>query len=315
MFLPLFPAYYYLKTKSVKTTFAMVIVLGIFPLVWVAASYFHSGNLLSGYLSDAERGAAAVGQEAVSWPMSAVVIARMAVKNLGFVFAIAIGGLVWQVWRLAARKTSAEQTLYTLMILLFWSFTFYFTAQRGWSLWNRYLLFGIVTLLPFISLQFVRYFGSRPNSESFVALFVAASIAIATYWDLPSVHLRPSQPTEIKNMAQWLARSPYSRDAVLLTKMDWQSTYLPLYFPELASCRSARFRIVSFWSEDQELAKFVASKRPALLITRDGDARFQSRIESLLGAKMQTSDLVHRESRINAYDIRSYVDGWKNSAQ
>jgi hypothetical protein len=263
--------------------------------------------LLSGYFSDAVRGAAAVGQKPVSMPMSVVVIATMAMKNLGIVFPLAMGALLWQLLRLARRRISAEQTLYTLMVLLSWAFIFYFTSQRGWSLWNRYLLFGMVTLLPFISLPFAPYFRSRPHFAGIIALLSAASIGIATYWALPSVHLRPWQPTEIKNMAQWLANSPYRRDAVLMTRMGWQSTYLPLYFPELASCSSRRFGIVSYWAEDRELAFFVQANRPALLITRGGDEGFQSRVESLLEARMEANDLVYTGNGMKVYDIRQYL--------
>jgi hypothetical protein len=306
MFVPLFPAYYFLKTRNVKTTLAIIFVLGIFPLAWLTASYAHSGDSLSGYLFDAERGAAAVDEKAVGFLMGVAVLVHMMARNLGVILAIGIVGLVWQVARLASGKTSAEQSLYLAMVLLFWAFTVYFTSQRGWSLWNRYLLFGLVTMLPFIVLPFAGSMKRHAHLPILVVLLSVGSIGIATAWGLPSVHLRPAQPNEIKTLASWLTASPYRDDAVLLTRMGWHSTYLPLYAPALASCPSARFKVVSFWAEDPEVARFVKSERPALLITQDGDESFQARVENLFGAKLRTEDLVYRLNTTRVYDIRSY---------
>jgi hypothetical protein len=97
------------------------------------------------------------------------------------------------------------------------------------------------------------------------------------------------------NLMTWLKQSPYRQDPLLVTDMGWKATYIPLYFPE------ARMQMVSPWVEDDEVHDFLKEEPPSLLITQEGEAQMQARIEDLIGKPIAAHSLVHQEGAIKVY--------------
>jgi hypothetical protein len=53
--------------------------------------------------------------------------------------------------------------------------------------------------------------------------------------------------------------------------------------------------------EDHEVYNFVKDHPPSLLITREGEAELQRRIEHIIGKPIAAHSLVHREGAIKVY--------------
>ena len=80
------------------------------------------------------------------------------------------------------------------------------------------------------------------------------------------------KPIEIKRIASWLRNSPYRDDSVLMTKRGWQSSYLPLYFPEIGSFRERYFIIGSILVSSAMLEDYLKNYHGTLLlISHDRD--------------------------------------------
>jgi hypothetical protein len=126
------------------------------------------------------------------------------------------------------------------------------------------------------------------------------SMLITNLTGSPHTYLTREKPLEIKKVAAWLKSSEYREDPVLLTKMSWQSSYLPLYFPEIGS----RDFFVSSDTEESSLRDFLQNEKPSILITSEEDKEYQLHIERFLGERIGRDDLVHTEGNIKVYDIR-----------
>ena len=103
---------------------------------------------------------------------------------------------------------------------------------------------------------------------------------------------------------RWLPTSPYRKDAVLLTKLNWQSTYFPLYAPYMLE----RYYIVSVWSDDASMRKFIEEAKPTLLITWIGDGEDRARIVHVLGRSLRLKKPVFVSTGyIEVYDVSSLI--------
>lgn len=301
LLMPLFPFYYFWKTRNVPTATLMALALLIFPTAWMVGNYFYEGDFLPAFSSNTKSGPEAVGAQAVDLLAAAKIIRWKSVHHLGWIlFVAALWGAILQLAQALRRKTDPERALYIFTGCVFWMFMLYFAMSRGESLWDRYLLFGLVMALPFALLPFVRYVN---RNNRLLALIICLGVVSAGVSELsyrrPEVYVTPWEPVEIKRIAAWLKESPYREDPILLSKMGWKSTYLPLYFPQASS----RFLVVSFWTEDSRLQDFLKNRQPSLLITRDGDDEFQSRIEALLGKRIRLDRPLHTEDTIKIYVI------------
>jgi hypothetical protein len=83
-----------------------------------------------------------------------------------------------------------------------------------------------------------------------IVCVILVAVGISTFPRQRPLYVTLQRPTEIKNLVTWLKESPYRDDAVLVTQMDWKSTYIPLYFPDL------QMLIVSPWGEMTRLMTF-----------------------------------------------------------
>jgi 4-amino-4-deoxy-L-arabinose transferase-like glycosyltransferase len=301
LIVPLFPIYFFLKTRRPLFTIIMILLLLVFPTFWSIGNHLYYGDFLQG-LSEGVRGSEAVGQKSVNLINASKIIAKKSLAHLGIILFISLViGVILQLYQIVKGKSNIEKLFYISVVFINWSVIFYFAIKRGLSLYDRYLLFSFVMSLPLVILPTTTYF--RNNFKRLFIYIVAAIICIGIsirYYD-PQIYITYRQPTEIKNLVDWLRRSPYDDEPILSTKMGWNSTYLPQYYPEVAS----RYLIVSFWASDSQLQKFLNTQNQFLLITCDSDQDLQVRIENFLKKNINANELIHTEGSIKVYRIKT----------
>jgi hypothetical protein len=84
----------------------------------------------------------------------------------------------------------------------------------------------------------------------------------------------PSHSHASEEIAGYI-REQYGRVPVIMTEMEWESTYIPLYFPGIAD----KYTIISYFLNDSQLKEYLELTRPQVLITKDGDEEQLARLE------------------------------------
>ena len=123
--------------------------------------------------------------------------------------------------------------------------------------------------------------------------------------DYPLNDLASKRPLAVEKLAEWLQHSPYKGRSVLMTKIEGQSTYLPLYYPAIGPHDIGHFiyyRHVGM--SNQRLQKYLNNQHPSLLITCENDQALVSQIEHIQGKPFGLSRPIHIEGHIEVYDIR-----------
>jgi hypothetical protein len=319
LLIPLLPIYHYWKIRKVWTGILIAIVLGIFPGFWMMSNYLHGGIFLPIIPGATTLAVAGAGAHETDLAGAIWNIGSISISHIGWILVILIlWGVILQCVQAVRGRVTAERVLYLSIVCIFWIFILCLAIARGSALWHRYLLFGFVMALPFAAMPLVHH---SVNYRRWLGAYIIIAIfsIMFTYFlgvkDIirhPIDYVTHRQPSEIKRLAEWLRTSSYRSDHILLTRMTWESTYLPLYFPEMcSSCKYAvapwAFNFISFWTADSSLDDFLKVQRPAVLVTRDYDHDLQSRIETILGKKINENSMVHTEDGIKVYDIRSLL--------
>jgi dolichyl-phosphate-mannose-protein mannosyltransferase len=299
--IPLVLAYLYWRSRKASTIIVSAVILFIFPIGWSVGSYLNFGNAFYGILQGIqplEVGAA------VSVPTAIANVARQGISHLGWLLSVAVlWGLIGELARSMRGAVNAERTAYAILVSAVWLLIVGSARSVGPALYDRYLLTGYVLALPFATLPYVRHWGYYRHCIVIGVLFSLGSVAGAYVAHRPTVWVTGTQPAEIVELAHWLPRTLYRNDAVLLTKMNWKSTYLPLYLPQL----SGRFFIVSVWVDDEALRRFIDEREPALLITQEEDAPYRVRIERVLGHAIPAESRVYVAEQVEVYDLSNLV--------
>jgi len=296
--IPLVLVYLYGRSRAVPATAIAGATLMAFPIFWLAESYRDFGDPLFGFIQASIR--PLEGGAAVSSATAIANLARLARSHLGWLLSIgAIAGLAGEISRSIRGQMSSERTAYAVLVSIIWALIFVAARSRGPALYDRNLLFGFVLALPVATLPYLRVCDSYRHGILVAVLAGICSMAIAYVANRPRVFVTGRKPTEIVELARWLATTPYRNDAVLETKMDWDSTYLPLYAPQL----SGRFLIVSLWVDDDALRRFIRDLQPSLLLTREEDAAYRHRVEHVLGHTISAQRRIYREEHAEVYDL------------
>src|SRR5215470_10203225 len=244
LLIPAFPIYYFLRTRKTSTAGLMLLILLLFPVGWMLENYVHGGKLLIGF-SAVKKGAEIMGADAIDLFSAIKMLGSMSVLHLGKVLIIAIvGGMIWQLVSPARRDINPEHVFYISVICLFWMGMVYLAMTISTTLWNRFLLFEFVMPLPFAFLPFTQELRINYRWLGLIMCVVLLAAGVAAFPRQRPLWVTVQRPTEIENLVAWLKKSPYRDDAVLVTQMDWKSTYIPLYFPDL------QMLIVSPWVGD-----------------------------------------------------------------
>lgn len=292
---PLALGYLFWRTRNLRMTIGVALALSLFPAIWMIASYQAAGNPLHGLDVSVHSNAEIVG---VKFRTARWIAYIRVTAILGRVLLIAaVAALLRELWRLMRRRISVDQAGYALFVAALWTMIIAMAPVRGWSLGSRLLLLGCTLLLPFAVMLLVEIFGrSRYGLAAVVLIIVVSYVMVYRGMQKPSV--TREMPTDIIAVARWLQSSPYRNDAVLLTKMKWQSTYLGLYDPGV----SGHWLIVSEWAADAQVRRF-AQQKPALMITREEDGDYRARAERLLGLAITPDRRVYRAGPIEVFDI------------
>jgi hypothetical protein len=295
--MPLFPIYYFLKTRKLLPTLAMTATLLAFPIIWSFGNYVHLGSPFAGFSAAVDL------TETTARGLSVV----EAVRRIGVIAAVQFGwvivaavvvGVMLQIWQ-SARRLLSDETFYLAVFTIYWLAMFRFMMVRGEALWVRYLLLGLVLSLPFAAITFVRLAGRRRYA---LAVMLAVSIAVfgVSAWRYRAVrYVTREQPAQVTALSIWLNRSPYHDKTIVLTKMEWQSTYLYFSSPQTFS----RSIIFSSFTGEAGFREWIESQRPTLLITTEDDAGYQPRLERALGVRISDRQIVYEDPHFTAYDL------------
>jgi hypothetical protein len=242
------------------------------------------------------------GAQPLALPEAISSVARLAFACVGVPIAIASGlGLVVELANVVRGRISGSRAAYALLTVVVWLMILSSSRSLGPGLYSRYLLFGLTAALPFAVVLPLEVFGRSRSVLAASALVILVSLGIAFQGDTWEWVTRQT-PTDIVGIARWLPNTPYRSDAVLMTKMDWQSTYLPLYAPQL----SDHSLIVSVWIDDATLRRFVKEERPTLLITRREDESYRERIAQITGRSITPDRCVYRDGLTEVFDITEH---------
>ena len=298
LLIPLVVGYWFSQRRTVWSTGALTVAFLAIPLAWSIGNHSVYGNALLGF-SQAVREVDGV-QRVTAWVAAGIVRAGVT-RHLGWLVGMVIAwGIATEIVRVGRGRGSSERGVYLMFTIACWAMLFAFAMSRGASLWDRYLLLAFAVGLPFAGVGWPAVLSSRPWGVAGVASVLLLSL-VATYVEHPAnVFVTARQPLEIQRLIVWLRSGPYRDEAILLTQMDWDSTYLPLLAPEWAG----RAQTVSNWISDGALRDFVEHDAPALLITRAYDAAQRQRAARLLGMAIDDDHRVAELGSIQIYRLR-----------
>ena len=294
--LPLFPAYFFIKTSRFYQSLFLAIGLALFPIAWMVASFVEAGSFLPAY------GAAMFDAREDTGLFGALkIIVRFWIKYFGWVIPVlTAGGFLLLLADAVKKQLSIERLLYLAVVCLKVMFCVKFGMDRGSSLWVRYLLFIFVMVLPFGIFFMNRYFRNYSYIIILAVLLAAAPSFIFHVLGHDEYVTRKTNPA-FETLGRWLADSTFQDSPLLMTEMKWKSTYLPLHRPEIAF----RYMIVSDWLDGAHLRDYISTFKPQLLITRDGEQKYISRIENFFADQIIEEDrLIYNQDTLKVYDLR-----------
>jgi len=307
LLLPLLTFYHWQVTRRRNVTTLFAVALAAFPVAWMVGNHVVEGNALLGLaFAVAEQSGSGRGE----LPGAIATIVRHFVAALGPLFPVALVlGVAFEIALVVRRDASAARVLWLAIVLLINGALLVFGLTRGESLWNRYLLLAFVLSAPIALVPVGRFLRSPTatglwlKSALLVALTVSLGAAAGSYdprlfYSAP--WLTADRPAEIVRLADWLAESPWKDDPVLISRMDWRSTYLALYYPPVSS----RKFIFSEWTPDETIRAWDRLVRPTLFITARSDDAYLRRFETILGAPFERADQVYAADDILVFHIR-----------
>ena len=314
--IPVFVVYYYLSTRSLLRSVALAIALLTYPTLWTIGNDLHSGDPFRGF-----RGATGWfhGAKPVNWLEALAVITHGYIVHLGWLLLLtAVLGLGLQCVGLVRREFTLERLFYLLATLTNAAACYCMAIIRGNSVWDRYLLFGFLLILPFAILPFtsMAHLQQSKLSLSVVALLVITSAGynLKVYRTLNQyyndLYVTLWQPTDMINTVRWLKSSPYEDYVVLLTENGGESWYFPTFFP----AKAFRHCVITWYPDVRidggsclNLGQSQHLGDNDLFITSDEDRAVQERLEKMVGGTIGNDALVHTEGDLRVYDISSLV--------
>jgi hypothetical protein len=296
LLIPVFPLYFWAKTKKHLLALLFLIGLLIFPVFWIIGNYLYTGDSFAGFSAAAADTAGYLNLiEAIKF------LAHKSIPNLGWLIPIMIvGGTILRFVQLIKIKSiNLTELFYLIVTGISCVVLLKFTMTRGSNLWDRYLFLSLVLVLPFAALPFKAYFQNSRKLLGGFLLVTIASLITSRIFNKSDIYIVRDRPTDVQEIINWLKKSHYNKDLVLLTKLDWKSTYFPVYFPE----KSFDFLIADPLF-DKELPSLL-EKKPSLLITHKHDYQQKKKIEAILGKKITKDSLVYQVGLIRLYYLKT----------
>jgi 4-amino-4-deoxy-L-arabinose transferase-like glycosyltransferase len=305
--IPVFPCYYFWKTRKLFVSLAIAAVLAVFPAVWTLNNYLYMGGAFRGFTHAT---AWHHGARRVGLLYALRVIGGKTVYHLGWIVPVlAATGIGMQCVQATKRRIDSRRMLYILTAALFWAGVLAYALARGSRLWDRFLLFAFLMVLPFAAMPLSHYYSGRGKKRSLMVILMAVIVTVSVVYKpgaYDSLYSKRNffyvtlwRPEEMEKLAKWLRNSPYRDSVVLLTRLHGQAAYLSLYFPEAASRRF----IIKSHAGKADIRRVLRSRRPTLLIA-DSHDKIASAMGKLLGREPEDM-VIHREGFITVYDISS----------
>ena len=303
--IPLILGYFYFRTRSIAWSVLVAAALAIFPMTWSFENYVHFGNFIHG-ISAVIR--PAQGRESLGAVRTLGWLVFFVRIHLGWLIVVAaIAGLASELYKVIRGRSGGDRAAYVLLVAIVWAMIIKMVLALAGGMVARNLLLGFALLLPFAALAYTESLGRSRRSVAIGAALLVGSMATAYCLNLPRTFVMRKKPHEVIALARWLRTSAYRNDPILITKMDWASTYLPLYAPEIIG----REAIVSAFVPEASTDSFIKTRRPVLLITQSGDIDEQARIVRIIGQPLEPmmQKPVYTSGPIEVYDISKLTAG------
>ena len=170
----------------------------------------------------------------MSFIESLKLLAHKSIPHLGWLIPIMVlSGAVLRGIQLAKIKSINLTELFYLTVTgISCAVLLKFTMTRGNNLWDRYLFLSLTLVLPFAALPFKSYLQNSQKLLGSFLLVTITSLIASRVFNKSDIYIVRDRPTEVQEIIDWLKKSPYNKEPILLTKLDWESTYFPIYFPE-----------------------------------------------------------------------------------
>jgi hypothetical protein len=185
------------------------------------------------------------------------------------------GGFLLDVRLLVRRKSTPERMLHLALTMGFWLFALGLAVLRGPKLYSRYLVLGFVLSFPYVGVALDAI--SRGRTVQWLqvtCLLIMTTVLVARGIPVPKPQwVTRNRPRAVIELTEWLSRADQSQP-ILLTQMDWQSTYFLQYAP------GHRWEIFSHREDDDAIrARLDSLSSSSLLITRAGDEALVKRMQ------------------------------------
>lgn len=285
---------------------AVAVAVFAFPIAWSVGNFVALGDPLYGFTMTA-KGAEIGGTPPIGLWDAVAMLASLVTAELGWPLALGVPmALVLTITNLAitnGTRLRLTPAIYAAVTGTFWIVMTWFAMRRGHSVFNRYVLLGIVLLLPYAALPWCRLARRlSPRAVVIVGVVLACSL-IAPRLDRWPMHVKWitwTVPRDVEALTTWMRESEYRSDPIVLTSMGWTASYFTSYWPAASPQRI----IVSEWTENYELETFLARRRPALLATTSDDAAMRRRVEALAGDTTIDSLPIRTFGAIEVYRLR-----------
>ena len=272
-------------TRRWLPSFGVAVAVVTFPLLWSIGNFLALGHAFYGF-DLTQRGAEIAGTHPIVFPEAIAMLASIIGREAGWPLTLSMLVGVFLVPIANGAVLRRERGAYAAITATFWLAMTWYAMRRGHVVFNRYLLLGIVLLLPYAERPWSRLRDRAPKASVVAMVLLVCSTVMPRLgtWPPSASWLTWSPPSDMQALTTWVRRSPYRDATILITEMGWNASYFTLFWPEAAPRRL----IVSSWTDDDELRRFLADRRPSLLVTTQDDGPFRSRIERLAGGPIIT---------------------------
>lgn len=270
----LLPLHRLLATRKPLEALLEALLLAPVPLSWLLTGLGGPAGLFAAFAQVGASGATVGGRTVGLAEAAGIALEKLAAQAGPATLALAAAGSFWLLLE-HGRAVAADRILWLLATVVALLFTLVIARERGPSFVDRYALGAAVLFLPLAPLLLAPALVERLRGLLLVAA-LAGSTALATALAPPELYLARRFPSEVVELARFLDRERKAGEAILFTRAGWLPTYVPLLHP----LGRDDYRIVSWYLAEPALRAFLARKRPALLVSRDGDEAFLARIRA-----------------------------------
>ncbi len=170
--------------------------------------------------------------------------------------------------------------------------------RRADTVWDRYIALALVLALPYSLLPWAQPYLRTPRRRALLmtALLLSGVLAIDRRW--PNLPITRSFPSAMMRVADWMHGRDDRACAILLTRMNWESTHLALFAPQLAD----RITVVSDFIPDAQIDAALRSRSCVLFITRSDDRIHRERVERLRGKAVGAAERIATIDQLEIYE-------------